>query len=130
MPVRRIPPVFLLYVVITATQTVWLLALGGVRLSPVGVPVTILLLAGLAFGRPVAWGILLFWNAAILVLTVLLASSSGGHLLLLNVAVLVISGVALEATLLSPPMRRHVRQRGLSLRQRPRTSTSAGSSAG
>ena len=123
MPIRRFPPVLGLYVTITAAQTVWLLALGHVRLSPLGVPVTLLLLVGLAYGRPLAWGILLFWNTVMLGVVIALAASSGGHLLIANIAVMVLSGVALELTLLSEPMRRHVRARGLALRPSPPVAT-------
>ena len=117
MVVRRVPPIFLVYVGLTVAQAVvFLLINGGV--SGAGIPFELFLLGGLAYGQPWAYWILVVINTLGLAAVVLLMLGGDGHLLVGNAVAMLASTGALEATLLSAPMRRHVQARGLALRRR------------
>ena len=83
-----------------------------------------MLLGGLAYGRPLAWGVLIFLNSAAMVAIVLAMIAHGGQIEVLNVAVALLTTFALIVTLLSAPMRRHVESRGLALRRPTAPTTS------
>jgi hypothetical protein len=115
VPVRRIPPVYVLYVALSILQPVLLVLLAtnfSLSVSIAGITVAVVLLVGLAFGNPVAWSLLVLWNA-----WGLLGLAIAGDWRLADVLVVACTSVALVLTLLSPPMRRHVAARGLSLRR-------------
>lgn len=71
----------------------------------------LVLLAGLAYGSALAWGLLLVTNAIALLAVVGVAFSSGDGTLWGNVLVLVLTSLTLVATLVSPAMRRHIGHR-------------------
>lgn len=99
-------------------QPLLLITLGTSSVSLAGVPFEIILLVGLAYGRPLAWGILIFLDTVALIAIVGAMLAGAGHLHVLDAAVALFTTAALEATLLSAPMRRHVQSRGLALRRR------------
>jgi hypothetical protein len=118
VPVRRFPPIFLLYVGITVAQAVIFVIADGDSISGLTLPFEVFLVVGLAYGQPWAWGILLALNTIGLGYIVVLLLGTDSHILVGNAILLLGSTGALEATLLSPPMRRHVAARGLALRRR------------
>ncbi len=118
MPVRRVAPVFYFYAALTVLQPLLLALIGATRLSLVALPFALVLLVGLAYGRPLAWSILLFLNSAALIAIVVSMLAHSAHPKVLNVLIALFTTFALEATLLSAPMRRHVQARGLALRHR------------
>jgi hypothetical protein len=100
-----------------ALQLVLSATVAGVHVPPVAVAFELLLLAGLASGSGLAWGVFVVINAFPLLAGGAIVLSSGGSgsfgqgVLWGNVAVLFLTGLALEATLLSRSMRRHVGHR-------------------
>jgi hypothetical protein len=76
-----------------------------------GVAFMLLLLAGLAYGSGLAWMLLVVMNAFPLLAIAGVSASSAGHTLWANVAVMVLTGLALEAALLSRSMRHHIGSR-------------------
>jgi hypothetical protein len=117
--------VFVLYVVLTVLQPLLLVLIGATKLSVAALPFELVLLVGLGYGRPLAWGVLIFIDTVALIALVVGMLSSGGHLEALNAVVALFTTAALEATLLSAPMRRHVQARGLALRRRASLPTKA-----
>lgn len=107
-----------LYGVLSVLQPLLLLAIGALSIGLAGIPFELLLLVGLAYGRPLAWGILIFLDTVALIAIVGAILAGGGHLEVLHAAVALLTTAALEAALLSAPMRRHVQSRGLALRRR------------
>jgi hypothetical protein len=106
--------VYLLFVLIEAVQLALFSIVTDGRVSTRGVGFMSLLLLWLAFGSPVARGFLIVANAIPLLAlpAAVLGSSTGsgsGHVLWVNVAIMFLTGVLLEATLLSSAMRRHLR---------------------
>jgi hypothetical protein len=72
------------------------------------------LLLALAYGSRIAWGLLVVLDAIPLLAV---GAAAGPGVVWSHVVVVVLTGVALETTLLSPAMRRHVSSR----RNRPDT---------
>jgi hypothetical protein len=118
VPARRFPPVFGVYLALTIAQPVLLVVVGAPSFSATAIPLQVALLVGLAYGRPVAWVLLVVLNTAFLAFITVSLLADRGHPLVLKVLVLLFTTGALVATLLSPPMRRHVQARGLTLRGR------------
>lgn len=75
----------------------------------------LVLIVALAFRSRIAWSLLVLANAipllAALIAPVGLTSNATGHLQWGHLAVMLITGIALETTLLSDAMRRFVRPR-------------------
>jgi hypothetical protein len=106
MPDWRLPRVYLLYVLLTVLQPVVFLAFGAIKhVSATGSVLALLLLIALGFGSRIAWGLLIVVNAIPVVAAL---AAIGGHTLWRNFALTLITGVVLEAVLLSVDMRRHV----------------------
>ncbi|WP_249009483.1 hypothetical protein [Conexibacter sp. DBS9H8] len=118
MPVTRLSVAVAVYVTVALFQLVAVLVIGGGSLTVPGLLVAVLLFGGLAAGRPAAWWILLAMNTVGLAAILAIVVGATGRVLWANVVVLAVTGVAMEAVLLSAPMRRHVASRGLRLRAR------------
>jgi hypothetical protein len=121
MPVRRSSPAVLAYVALAIVQLVMVLIIGGGGISVPGVILAVALFGYLYVGKPLAWWLLVTMNSIGLVATLIVVGShlfGGGHLLWANVLVLLVTTAAMEAALLSPPMRRHIASRGLRLTAR------------
>lgn len=103
----RLPRIYLPFVVLTVCQPLLFIVAGVTHGPDRGLWLMILLLFGLAWGSRVAWGLLVVLNLFPL-LAVGLAAGSSGHTLWGNVALLLLTGLALEAMLLAPAMRHHV----------------------
>ncbi|HWF25575.1 MAG TPA: hypothetical protein VG275_09015 [Solirubrobacteraceae bacterium] len=117
----RFPRPHIVYAFLLATQLVLFVTVIRTHVPSAGVAFQLVLLAGLAYGSGFVWGLLILMNAIPLLSGVAATFSSGGSggtgsgVLWGNVAVLFLTSVALEATLLSPAMRRHLgRHRRLS----------------
>ncbi len=102
---------YVCFVLIEALQMALLATVANTHVVGRGVVFMLLLLGGLAYGSGLAWGLLVIMNAFPLLAIAGVSASSGGHTLWANVAVMVLTGVALEAALLSRPMRRHIGSR-------------------
>jgi hypothetical protein len=114
-------PAVLIYVGLAVAQLVAVLIISGGGISIAGIVLAAGLFGYLYLGKPLAWWILAAMNSlGLLALAITLLSDlfSGGHVLWLNVSVLLVTTVAMEAALLSPGMRRHVASRGLRLAPR------------
>jgi hypothetical protein len=113
----RRPWAYLLFVLLTGAQ-LGLFVLAGVlsHVSTHGSEFMLVLIVALAFRSRIAWTLLVLLNA-IPLLAVLMAplgsssSTGSGHVLWGHLALMLITGIALEATLLSPAMRRFVGRR-------------------
>ncbi len=110
------PWAYLLFVLLTGAQ-LGLFVLAGVlsHVSIHGSEFMLVLIVALAFRSRIAWTLLVLLNA-IPLLAVMMAplgssSSSSGRVLWGHLALMLITGIALEATLLSPAMRRFVGRR-------------------
>jgi hypothetical protein len=108
MLASRVPRVYVCFVLIEALQLALLATVANAHVAGGGVVFMLLLLAGLAYGSGLAWVLLVIMNALPLLAIAGVSASSGGHTLWVNVAVMVLTGVALEAALLSRSMRRHI----------------------
>jgi len=108
----------LVYIALTIAQPLLLLLAGAPSFSASAIPLQLILLIGLGYGRPVAWALLLALDTAFLTLLTVSLLTANGHLLVLKIVILLFTTGGLIATLLSPPMRRHVQARGLGLRRR------------
>jgi hypothetical protein len=110
MPKRRLRDVLFLYVVLSVLQPALFVLVGALHHpNGRGLAFIAVLLVALAFGSRIAWVILLALNA--LPLLGVLGAAFGSGVLWSHVVVIVLTGVALEATLLSPAMRQHVGSR-------------------
>lgn len=96
----------------TALQPALFVLVGATdHLSKPGIVVEGLLLVGLLWRSRVAWTLLVILNGIPLLalpLTVFGSTGGGGHVMWGHVAIAFVTGVALELTLLSRAMRRHV----------------------
>lgn len=107
MPKRRLPDVLVLYVALSVLQPALFVLVGALHHpNERGLAFMAFLLVALAYRSRIAWVMLLALNA--LPLLAVLGASFGSGVLWSHVAVIVLTGVALEATLLSPAMRQHV----------------------
>jgi hypothetical protein len=104
----RLPRVYFLFVVLEAVQLALFVTVMGTHVPRGGVILMLVLLAGLAYGSALAWGLLLVMNAIPLLAIAGISFSSEHGTLWGNVAVLVLTSLALVATLLAPAMRRHI----------------------
>jgi hypothetical protein len=106
---RRLPDVFFVYVTLTVLQPTLFVLVGALdHLNKRGIAFMVVLLLALAVRSRIAWVLLIVLNAIpLLAIGAILAPS----VLWSHVAVMVLTGVALEATLLSPAMRQHVGSR-------------------
>ena len=108
MRTRRLPMVFLLYGALTILQPAVLVWVGAIEhVQPRGLWFMALLLVGLARGSRIAWGLLVVIDAVPLLA---LGALGGGQVLWGHVTAMILTGLALELTLFSPAMRRHVRR--------------------
>ena len=108
----RVPRVYVCFVLIEAIQLALLATVASMHVAGGGVAFMLLLLVGLAYGSGLAWMFLVIVNAfPLLAVAGALISLVGGHALWANIAVMVLTGVALEAALLSRSMRRHIGSR-------------------
>jgi hypothetical protein len=99
----------LLFVFLEGVQLALFAIVVRTHVPPAGVAFMVVLLVGLAYGSGLAWGLLLFVNAITLLGAASIAFSSGsGATMWGNVAVLLLTSLALVATLLSSAMRRHI----------------------
>jgi hypothetical protein len=107
MPEWRLPPVYLLYVLLSILQPIVFLAFGALKhLSMTGTILVVLLLIALGFGSRIAWGILIILDAIPVVAAFV---AIGGHTLWGSFALTLITAFVLEAVLFSAEMRRQVR---------------------
>jgi hypothetical protein len=107
----RLPRIYLLFVLLEGVQLALFVTVMGTHVPRGGIALMLVLLAGLAYGSALAWGLLLVMNAIPLLAIAGVSFSSGQGTLWGNVAVLVLTSLALVATLLSPAMRRHIGHR-------------------
>ncbi len=116
VPVRRISGAVLVYVVIAVAELAGVLIISGGGVSIAGVVLSLCLFVLLFGGSRIARWLLLGLNTlglARIVVDLVSAAVSGGHLLWSHVLVLGLTGAAMEAALLSPAMRRHIASHGL-----------------
>ena len=105
--------VYLLFVLLTGVQ-LGLFVLAGVlsHFSTRGSEFLLVLLVALAFRSRIAWSLLVLLNGipllALLMVPMGGSSNGSGHVLWGHLSLMLVTGVALEATLLSPAMRRFV----------------------
>jgi len=102
-------------VLLTALQLALLVLVGSIEhVQARGVVFVLLLLVGLARRSWFAWVVLVLLDGVPLLAILAVAGGGSGHTLWGNVAVMVLTGIALEATLFAPAMRKHItgRQRG------------------
>lgn len=112
MRVSRLPRVYVLFVVLEAVQLALFVTVMHSHVPTAGVSFMAVLVVGLAYGSGLVWGLLLVMNAFTLLSVAGVAFSSGGGTPLWgNVAVLLLTSLALVATLLSSAMRQHVGHR-------------------
>lgn len=119
MTVRRPPNAFFLLLVLTILQPGLFVLVGAVHdLNTRGIGFVIVLLVALANGSRLAWVLLVVTNGVPLLAVVSLsggAVAAGGRLMWSHAVVMVLTGVGLEAVLLSKPIRQYIGSR------RPRT---------
>jgi hypothetical protein len=107
---RRLPGVLFLYFGFTVLQPALFVFVGALHhLNPRGIWFIVVLLLALAFRSRVAWVLLIVVNAIPLLAV---GAAVGSEVQWGHLAVMVLTGVALEATLLSAAMRQHVRGAG------------------
>lgn len=106
------PPVYFLFVLLTGAQ-LGLFVLSGAlgHVSTHGAELMLALILALAFRSRIVWGLLVLIDG-IPLFGVVASLGMGGQTLWGHVAVMLLTGVALEATLLSSPMRQFVGHRG------------------
>jgi hypothetical protein len=103
---RRLPKVFFLYVGLTILQPALFVLVGALQhLNTRGIWFMVVLLLALARSSRIAWVLLLVINAIPLLAV---GAAVGTEVLWSHLVVMVLTGIALEATLLSAAMRQHV----------------------
>lgn len=103
---RRLPGAFFLYVALTVLQPMLFVLVGALHhLNGRGIGFMVVMLFALGYRSRIAWVLLIVLNAIPLLA---IGASLGPGVLWSHLAVMVLTGVALEATLLSPAMRQHV----------------------
>jgi len=107
MPKRRLPDALFLYVVLSVLQPALFVLVGALHHpNERGIAFMAVLLLALVCGSRIAWVMLLALNA--LPLLAVLGAPFGSGVLWSHVVVIVLTGVVLEAILMSPTMREHV----------------------
>ena len=110
MTERRTPGVFLLFVGLTVLQPALFVLVGALgHPNTGGIAFMVVLVLALAYGSRLAWVLLIVLNAIPLLA---IGAAFGPGVLWSHVVVMVVTGVALEATLCSRAMREHIGRRG------------------
>jgi hypothetical protein len=110
---RRPPLTYLLAVTLTGAQLVAFVVSGTVSgISPGGSALMLILLLALAARSKITWALLILMNAiqllAVFIALLPAARNDSAQVLWVHIVVMLVTGVALEAVLLSPAMRRFV----------------------
>ena len=109
----RIAPIYLVYVALSGLQAGLAFSVSSVSdTRPALVALWAVAVVWLGFGSRTAWWLLLFLNTVPLLAAVAVAISSVPSTWSAGLWILIATCAAIEATLLSAPMRRHVRPRG------------------
>jgi hypothetical protein len=130
--VRRISGAVLAYVAIALAELAAVLIVSGGGVSIAGAVLAACLFYLLFIGSRAAWLILLVLNTlglALIIINLVLAVASADHVLWSHVLLLGLTAVAMEVTLLSPGMFRHIASRGLRLAPAQKTATVQGARA-
>ncbi len=106
---RRLPGVLLLFVGLTALQPALFVLVGALdHPNTGGIAFVVVLVLALGYGSRIAWVLLIVLNAIPLLA---IGAAFGPGVLWSHVVVMVLTGVALEATLCSWAMREHIGRR-------------------
>lgn len=110
---RRPPLTYLLAVTLTGAQAVAFVVSGTVSgISAGGSALMLILLLALAARSKITWALLILMNAiqllAVFIALLPVAGNGSADVLWVHIVVMLVTGVALEAVLLSPAMRRFV----------------------
>lgn len=113
MRFRRPPNVLLVFLGLTILQPVLFVLVGALpHLDTRGIGFLLVLLIALAYRSRIGWGLLLVVDGVPLLAAASLsgnAVAAGGHLMWSHAVAMLVTGVALEAVLLSKPMRQYIR---------------------
>jgi len=110
---RRPPLTYLLAVILTGVQLIAFVVSGTVSdISPGGSALMLILLLALAARSRITWALLILMNTiqllAVFIALLPVAGNGSADVLWVHIVVILVTGVALEAVLLSPAMRQFV----------------------